>query len=1719
MAEMALRIASLRTLLPDLEAALQSFTSSSAKFRVVRTVNDTPTQPKTLYILDSSFNPPSIAHLALASSALKQSARVEKSPSRLLLLFSTHNADKAPSPASFVQRIALMTMFAEDLSQSLKNGTAPPHADIANVSIDIGLTKEPYYSDKSVAIAEATPPFYSSSPIHVHLVGYDTLIRFCNPKYYPKYDPPLSALKPFFEAGHKLRVTQRPSDASDESSNEFGTTEEQAKYLQELKDGKQEKAGFKPAWANNIDMVQAEKGVGVSSTRVRKAANQGKWDAVQELCTEGVTAWIKDQGLYSEDASSSIPSFFLAVYEAVVSSQDGRADSPELPNARLSQPTPASRPLLPKDTSSPNSRFTSARSEDLHELREIFHNARDSGQDRATPMQAVRARFSRPSMHSIRSLHKMPSMRSMIRRRFSRDLTKKASLHPSQHSDSKDDTGKARHDTVIKQQKHKPKQQLHITKEDLRKDLLSDKKPDEGGYDSDAEVLDDVARNIGKRSPTKRPSIHSVDWVTSSGSKTTPDSSTKARTSAELKRHLRPYDISKPQPVSLSHRLSQVFSSPNLQLDTCSERDRRLRRSHSATSMGLPKPSPISPLRLPSLSANDSSGVPWSEAMHESLRLSHFPIPPRHVSPKTSTGNLSRDKSLKATKGLHRRQNSKTTINQHCAPELVSTSALHAIDIRVQQPTSIASPRPSTYMKGTLRENPSSKEIVHEDNHGEGDDDNARHSIHLHSMRISHHLRSGSLLSWDQLADAPELPTPRVFHEPTVSGQRRTSPPNRQLSRHNRQTSSSGFASSKIPIKWGKVLPNDVTNRPHVASSVYSSRPQSPLESFGGSMISLSRTGTENVPFTVSSPDLRKPRRSASFPTDNEDTPRPRRRHGLTTLAAPSNQAPESPLPGMPIAPLARKNSVADTKTSKFREEFSPSPPKKKLNQSSSIIKFLNPKRLSLRSQSEADLRPEVSIVSVDGPSDSLGLPIDREHRESQSVISLQAEQEALGKDKDKNHVWDRALQAHQEEKASLFLPKNRDLALNASPFRGRSGSVSTRRTSVDDVDSSSRADGSSRRLSTPKFPTPGEEHPEEHFALYSRRSALAGHEDLDSGQGVVRAFEGQGDGVEVVGAWGRYPSHTRHDRTGSAGRVDNVQPRDFALEVAIKFAASNDNEDLIDPTQRRPSTPLSPGEKKKKKKRVGSGCVTKSNSMIFGRTLMKNYTKMFKSQSTEFRRHGRGHRSSIASGGVLEHPELELLPEVWAGHLAQNRDSQVLGSHEELAAMNNAPKDVAKGKGKLIPIDSMATLRPRRNSSAPNLNEVMFRGGTAESEQACDSARVWSVYYENCVDSYPRLSTDANVALEEFGTSNRVSFDSKLPLFTPNHHHFSPKTTRTTKPTIMAMPATTTTKAYVPLPNTPSLAAMNATLARNLEQFQQGQKPKRPSLTLKLRFNLGPKEGEIANEGIESGETTESDRDTDSAEETQSTRDPKEKEDEKQEEEEEEEEEEEKARPAKRQHLSPKERKGKGKAKQAPAKSPPSRALAKKAKSRYSSSNTKSPPELPKQTLRLRLPRKTQAPAPKLSFRPLKPPPTGQATRASRPAPLQTQKQKQSKYTLRSHLPPTPRILPAQPLDEKPEKWLPTDTWPTPLHALPPHGPRAAWARLFPDELPLGEYGGEPTGWMARMMWKDGEWVERGEEDVYEKMMLGPELARASRRSGVDSGEVVRLEGLMGGF
>lgn len=398
---MSSRIRSFSKLVLELDSALKAFQSSDAKFRVLKTVyppsrsrhprsggksgvhgyGDVTTTttipsalssrgeggeeraeegeeeyeeeyeedlslppPKTLFILDSSFNPPSIAHAALAQSAFlddcnsssqpSQQQQKEKKeyefPHRLLLLFAVTNADKIAAPASFEQRLAMMTVFARDLQdffakdgqkekgqgqeqqkeeQQQKEKQQQRFHHHQPMAIDIGVTKHPFYTDKSRAIESEGYLYHPGThPRHIHLLGYDTLTRFFTAKYYIQqdFDPPFAALEPYFDKGHELRVTLRPtssSSAGPTSSVEKEKEKEDQKtsFLQTLTDpkGEMQKNGARAKWARQIEFVSPQHAeMGVSSTRIREAVGKGEWEVVRELCTPRVAGWVEREGLY-----------------------------------------------------------------------------------------------------------------------------------------------------------------------------------------------------------------------------------------------------------------------------------------------------------------------------------------------------------------------------------------------------------------------------------------------------------------------------------------------------------------------------------------------------------------------------------------------------------------------------------------------------------------------------------------------------------------------------------------------------------------------------------------------------------------------------------------------------------------------------------------------------------------------------------------------------------------------------------------------------------------------------------------------------------------------------------------------------------------------------------------------------------------------------------------------------------------------------------------------------------------------------------------------------------------------------------------------------------------------------------------------------------------------------------------------------------------------------
>lgn len=200
------------------------------------------------------------------------------------------NADKAPSAASFDQRLAIMCVFARDLVENLQAKSD----EYSVVPIDIGITTVPYYTDKSAAIESEGQQWYPDQPKHIHLVGFDTLTRFFAAKYYQKFDPPFSALNPYFDHGHGLRVTIRPDD-------EYGSEDDQKAFVQKIADGGMEKDGAKREWAKQIELIPPNPETGVSSTKIRKSAKSQNWDELAKLTTPTVCAWVQHERLYETD--------------------------------------------------------------------------------------------------------------------------------------------------------------------------------------------------------------------------------------------------------------------------------------------------------------------------------------------------------------------------------------------------------------------------------------------------------------------------------------------------------------------------------------------------------------------------------------------------------------------------------------------------------------------------------------------------------------------------------------------------------------------------------------------------------------------------------------------------------------------------------------------------------------------------------------------------------------------------------------------------------------------------------------------------------------------------------------------------------------------------------------------------------------------------------------------------------------------------------------------------------------------------------------------------------------------------------------------------------------------------------------------------------------------------------------------------------------------------
>ncbi|KAF9243465.1 hypothetical protein BU15DRAFT_42900 [Melanogaster broomeanus] len=300
-------------------------------FRPGHTAHTHPTL--SISVLDSSFNPPTLAHLALAKSPPPPYRGGSTPPpissgsdydARLLLL-SVRNADKSTKPgdATYVQRLEMMYLLSQDLcstvtdSAETKDGSASHSPSHASGNVAIAIIDAPTFVGKSSALLRFLQTRLASSnstgaaaavkdganflpsPKLTFLLGFDTLVRLFSPKYYPSEGDMIQMLRAFLSpSGEDCRIVcahRTNPGVGQTSQKEF--QEKTLKVAQEF---------IASERINLIDIGADEQTYSSSEVRAKVAAGDESW---KRLLTDSIADYIIENGLYAPVGTDRVESF------------------------------------------------------------------------------------------------------------------------------------------------------------------------------------------------------------------------------------------------------------------------------------------------------------------------------------------------------------------------------------------------------------------------------------------------------------------------------------------------------------------------------------------------------------------------------------------------------------------------------------------------------------------------------------------------------------------------------------------------------------------------------------------------------------------------------------------------------------------------------------------------------------------------------------------------------------------------------------------------------------------------------------------------------------------------------------------------------------------------------------------------------------------------------------------------------------------------------------------------------------------------------------------------------------------------------------------------------------------------------------------------------------------------------------------------------------------
>lgn len=202
-----------------------------------------------LLVLDSSFNPPHFGHLTLVRNSAKYYQSKGVKDLHTILLLAVNNADKGSKPASIGKRMEMMQLF----SQCLFN--------VGFADVSLALTSHAKFVNKRNDIQDYVGKDNPNTKISF-LVGFDTLIRIFDPKYYvPQL---VSEALETFMASAEFCCLVRDDDQM--------TIEEQYKYVDDISKGEREPQ-IPRSWGQRIHLIEVDDGFkSVSSSSIRRAA-------------------------------------------------------------------------------------------------------------------------------------------------------------------------------------------------------------------------------------------------------------------------------------------------------------------------------------------------------------------------------------------------------------------------------------------------------------------------------------------------------------------------------------------------------------------------------------------------------------------------------------------------------------------------------------------------------------------------------------------------------------------------------------------------------------------------------------------------------------------------------------------------------------------------------------------------------------------------------------------------------------------------------------------------------------------------------------------------------------------------------------------------------------------------------------------------------------------------------------------------------------------------------------------------------------------------------------------------------------------------------------------------------------------------------------------------------------------------------------------------------